>query len=422
MASLSGQNPSATFGSLIKSINNLAVSGTLVQLSDGNGNALPISVSTVNVSISSPLTASIVYATNNGNGTNFKIGDDAWIGDVNLANTLQVKGQQDGTKGYVKFTNFAAGPVIGAASSSILELTGSLSATENLTANNLNLATAVIVAANATSSLSATSPRAQVITGTTNHTVQLPNATTLATGSIFYINNNTTSGSVLVKNGAGLFFNNIPWGGNTEYVLLTNATAAGTWDSHAFLPSATTWGHEGLNFQGTITATTTADNQVTATFNGYSATQTADLLDVYTYSGGTKAVYVTAGGVLNATQGLTASIVSSTNNGSGTNFQVGDDTWIGDVNISNTLQVKGQQDGTKGFIKFGSGSNSPIVGGVAGTNVLQVTGSVNISSVLSLAAQNPLPAASSVPNSFAVSASTPTKPYFSDGTNWNPLY
>jgi hypothetical protein len=134
MASLSGQNPSATFGSLIKSINNLAVSGTLVQLSDGNGNALPISVSTVNVSISSPLTASIVAASNNGNGTNFKVGDDAWIGDVNLGNTLQVKGQQDGTKGYIKFTNFAAGPVIGAASSSILELTGSLNATGNLTA------------------------------------------------------------------------------------------------------------------------------------------------------------------------------------------------------------------------------------------------------------------------------------------------
>lgn len=134
MASLSGQNPSATFGSLIKSINNLAVSGALVQLSDGNGNALPISVSTVNVSISSPLTASIVASTNNGNGTNFKVGDDAWIGDVNLSNTLQVKGQQDGTKGYVKFTNFAAGPVIGATSSSILELTGSLNATGNLTA------------------------------------------------------------------------------------------------------------------------------------------------------------------------------------------------------------------------------------------------------------------------------------------------
>jgi len=51
-----------------------------------------------------------------------------------------------------------------------------------------------------------------------------------------------------------------------------------------------------------------------------------------------------------------------------------------------------------------------------------ITGSVNITNVLKLTAQNPLPAASTAPNSFAVSASTPTKPYYSDGTSWNALY
>jgi len=40
-----------------------------------------------------------VYSTNNGNGTNFKVGDDAWIGDVNTANHISVKGAQDATKG-----------------------------------------------------------------------------------------------------------------------------------------------------------------------------------------------------------------------------------------------------------------------------------------------------------------------------------
>jgi hypothetical protein len=39
-----------------------------------------------------------VYATNNGNGTNFKVGDDAWIGDVNTANHISIKGDQDATK------------------------------------------------------------------------------------------------------------------------------------------------------------------------------------------------------------------------------------------------------------------------------------------------------------------------------------
>jgi len=46
-----------------------------------------------------------VYATNNGNGTNYAVGDDAWIGDVNLANTIGIKGQQDATQCYVIFGN-----------------------------------------------------------------------------------------------------------------------------------------------------------------------------------------------------------------------------------------------------------------------------------------------------------------------------
>jgi len=56
------------------------------------------------------------------------------------------------------------------------------------------------------------------------------------------------------------------------------------------------------------------------------------------------------------------------------------------------------------------------------TGSLNISGSVNISNVLQLSPLNPLPAAASFPNSFAVSASAPNKPYFSDGTNWNALY
>lgn len=41
----------------------------------------------------------------NGSGQNFKVGDDAWIGDINAANTMGVKGQQDGTQGYIVFGN-----------------------------------------------------------------------------------------------------------------------------------------------------------------------------------------------------------------------------------------------------------------------------------------------------------------------------
>lgn len=46
-----------------------------------------------------------LYTTNNGAGTNVKIGDDAWIGDVNVANNISVQGVQDASKGGIVFGN-----------------------------------------------------------------------------------------------------------------------------------------------------------------------------------------------------------------------------------------------------------------------------------------------------------------------------
>jgi len=91
---------------------------------------------------------------------------------------------------------------------------------------------------------------------------------------------------------------------------------------------------------------------------------------------------VIVSGSVSVLNDITASIVHATNNGNGTNFQVGDDAWIGDVNIANTFQVMGQEDSGSGYIKFASGANTPIIGATAGTQVLEVTGSVNVSGSL----------------------------------------
>jgi hypothetical protein len=72
----------------------------------------------------------------------------------------------------------------------------------------------------------------------------------------------------------------------------------------------------------------------------------------------------------------------ATNNGNGTNFKVGDDVWIGDVNISNTMQVSGVQNAATGYIQFGSGSAMPKIGG-GGVNHLNIA---NIPSYASNAA------------------------------------
>jgi len=358
MASLSGQNPSATFPSLIKTFNNQPLSASLVQLSDGNGVTTPISVSTVNVSISSPLTASIIAATDNGNGTNFKIGDDIFLGDVNISNTFQVKGVGDGTQGFVKFGSGSNSPIVGGvAGASTFQVSGSLNVSSSIT-----------------STISAFNPT--------------------------LINNN----GVVIK------------GGNS-FLRLTDNT--GIWADgiqSSYVQFSGSYGRY-VSVLGGLAGTDSIIQrlQVASQYTQF-VTSSIGSTPVPTH------LLEVLGGDLYISNSVTASIVHANNNGNGTNFKVGDDAWIGDVNIANTFQIMGQEDATQGFIKFGSGSNSTIVGGVAGSNVFQVTGSIAVSTVLSLKPQSPLPAASSAPYSFAVSSSTPAKPYFSDGTNWNALY
>jgi hypothetical protein len=77
-------------------------------------------------------------------------------------------------------------------------------------------------------------------------------------------------------------------------------------------------------------------------------------------------------GNINAGANVTAAIVAATTNGAGTNFKVGDDAWIGDINVSNALRVMGQQDNTKGYVVFGNGDTSTL--GRSGTGALTYTG------------------------------------------------
>jgi hypothetical protein len=51
------------------------------------------------------VSAGAFAGTTNGTGQNFKVGDDAWIGDINNANTIGIRGQQDATQGYIVFGN-----------------------------------------------------------------------------------------------------------------------------------------------------------------------------------------------------------------------------------------------------------------------------------------------------------------------------
>jgi len=76
---------------------------------------------------------------------------------------------------------------------------------------------------------------------------------------------------------------------------------------------------------------------------------------------------------------LTADQVYTSNNGNGQNVRIGDDLWIGDVNVSNTTRFSGAQDSTKAFIIFGS--SDAVALGRTGTGPLYYGGDFTISGV-----------------------------------------
>ena len=86
--------------------------------------------------VTNTLTAGIVSANTNGAGTNFQVGDDAWIGDINLADTMSIRGQQNAANGYIVFGN-ADGTQLGRAGTGPLTYGGAFSATGNVTGGNI---------------------------------------------------------------------------------------------------------------------------------------------------------------------------------------------------------------------------------------------------------------------------------------------
>ena len=63
------------------------------------------------ISLSGALIASQVYTSSNGSGSNVKIGDDLWIGDINQANTVGLSGVQNSTIAHIRFGS--SGPTFG---------------------------------------------------------------------------------------------------------------------------------------------------------------------------------------------------------------------------------------------------------------------------------------------------------------------
>lgn len=93
-----------------------------------------------NLNVTGNVTANIVRATNNGQGENFKVGDDLWIGDINVSDTMQLKGVADSANAYIVFGDSDTN-ALGRSGTGPLTYEGDFEATGNVTASNINLST-----------------------------------------------------------------------------------------------------------------------------------------------------------------------------------------------------------------------------------------------------------------------------------------
>jgi hypothetical protein len=110
--------------------------------------------------------------------------------------------------------------------------------------------------------LTAASTPVYLTTGSGGQTIKLPDATTLPNGVIFSFNNNQSSGAITVNNNSNTLIVSVPSGGYTTVVLLSNATAAGSWDRHDQTPANVSWSTNTFDYAGSITNATWNGNAV----------------------------------------------------------------------------------------------------------------------------------------------------------------
>ena len=129
-------------------------------------------------------------------------------------------------------------------------------ANQNISANAFFAGFTSVAASGSTITLTVASTPVYLVTGSGGQVIQLPNATTLSNGTIFSFNNNQSSGAITVNNNSGTLIASIPSGAYVTVVLLSNTTAAGSWDRHDQTPANVSWSTNTFDYPGSITSAT----------------------------------------------------------------------------------------------------------------------------------------------------------------------
>ena len=157
--------------------------------------------------------------------------------------------------------------------------------------------------------LTASSVQNWVITGSGGQTIKLPDATTLPSGALFTFNNNQSSGTIVIQNNSSTTIATLQSGAFSTIVLLSNSTAAGSWDRHDQAPSNVSWSTNTLDYAGSITSATWNGTAIALNRGGTNANLTA-------VNGG--AVYSTGTALAISAAGTSGQVLTSSGAGAPT--------------------------------------------------------------------------------------------------------
>lgn len=218
-------------------------------------------------------TVSVAGSTNLNGVTDWQVGDWAIFNGsvwqkIDQTNSVTSVNAQTGAVvlGYADVGAFPATPTSGANSVVLRD------ANQNISVNSISEGYVNVAAAGTTTVLTAASAPNYVVTGSGGQTYQLPNATTLPNGVNFTFNNNQSSGAITVNNNSGTLIVSVPSGAFVDVSLLSNAIAAGSWDTHFQAPSNVSWSTNTFSYGGSITNATWNGNAIAINRGGTNGT------------------------------------------------------------------------------------------------------------------------------------------------------
>jgi hypothetical protein len=187
-----------------------------------------------------------------------KVDNTDAVTSVNGYTGTVVLGYGDITTGVVPVVNGGTGVTVSSGANSVVLRDANV----NINANALDDGYSNIAASGTPIVLTTASVRRFTITGSGGQTIKLPDATTLTSGAIFQFDNNQSSGAITVNNNSNTLIVSVPSGGFVLVNLLSNATAAGSWDRHDQAPANVSWSTNTFDYAGSFTSGTWNGNAV----------------------------------------------------------------------------------------------------------------------------------------------------------------